>query len=54
MTAQETRPGLLAITFHDNFVETRALRREVWARAAELSVDGDRARSDCQRHRSTN
>ena len=55
MTAQETRPGLLAITFHANFVETRckartlrdkaaALRKE--AKTTKLSVDAAQLRRE--------
>lgn len=57
MTAQETHPGLLAITFHANFVETRckartlrekaaSLRRE--AKTTKLSVDAAKLRSDAK------
>lgn len=55
MTAQETHPGLLAITFHANFVETRckartlrdkaaSLRRE--AKTTKLSVDAAQLRRE--------
>lgn len=57
MTAQETHPGLLAITFHANFVETRckartlrekaaSLRRE--AKNTKLSVDAAQLRRDAK------
>ena len=57
MTAQETHPGLLAITFHANFVETRckartlrdkaaSLRRE--AKTTKLSVDAAQLRREAK------
>ena len=58
MTAQETHPGLLAATFHANFVETRckartlrekaaSLRRE--AKTTKLSVDAAQLRRESHR-----
>lgn len=57
MTAQETHPGLLATTFHSNFVASKtkakslrdkaaSLRRE--AKGAKLSVDAAKLRSDAK------
>lgn len=57
MTAQETHPGLLDITFHANFVASKtkakslrdkaaSLRRE--AKGAKLNVDAAKLRSDAK------